>query len=117
MQGARGFTTDIITISRPLRDKKGKLLIAYGNHRTATYWPPFPVTDPMAASGQSSISWNRQAARTNLGFSDNPPRIFVVAYREELRMPKLVAAGPLREIDANDNLRLHPEARLHFLGG
>jgi hypothetical protein len=46
---------------------------------------------------------------------ENLPRLFVIAECHEFRMPQMIGAGPLQEIDPHDDLRFEPNAFFYFL--
>jgi hypothetical protein len=55
----------------------------------------------------------RQPSRQCL--PDHLSRIFIIPQSHELGMPELVGSSPFREVDADHDLRFHPDTGLHFL--
>jgi hypothetical protein len=62
----------------------------------------FPTLQTISAA---EVAWRPFAL---LSLPDHLLRIHIVAYRKELRVPQLIAAGPFGEIDPNDRLRPYP---------
>jgi len=47
---------------------------------------------------------------------DNRPRVDAICQAEELGIPEFIGAGPLGELDADNDHRFDPRERLHLLG-
>jgi hypothetical protein len=53
----------------------------------------------------------------DLRFSNHSAGILVIAQPDELRMAKMIPTRPFEELNFRSDLRLHPHAFPHLLGG